>query len=139
MLFYMARRLLKPTPDNATLHELKNTARIGSGETSLRCSAIQMLLVDVPREQVCNALLVSERSLRTWINLFNEKGIDGLIVNKRPGRTAIINGEQTEQLTLLIEQPEAANRDFWTAKAFHGFISEGGCVHLLLQRTRNRA
>ncbi len=120
----MARRLLQPNPENGSLRELKDTARVGSSETSLRCIAIQMLLTGVTREQVCDALLVSDRSIRTWINAFNERGVDGLIVKKRPGRTTIIHGEKAEQLVELIEKPEKAKATFWTAKAFHGYISE---------------
>lgn len=120
----MARRLLKPNPENASIEVLKQTARVGSNETSLRCTAIQFLISGTSREQVCQALVVTERALRKWIKAFNARGIDGLIVRKRPGRTSILRGEQVGQLTQLIEQPEQAERTFWTAKAFHGYISE---------------
>jgi transposase len=50
MYFYMTRGLLKPNPKNASIHELKELARVGSSETSLRCTAIQMLIVGVTRE-----------------------------------------------------------------------------------------
>ena len=78
MCFYMARRLLKPNPNNASIHELKEPARVGSSETSLRCTAIQMLIVGVTRQHVCQAVLVTERALRKWINAFNERGVDAL-------------------------------------------------------------
>ena len=120
----MAQRLLIANPENASIRELKEAARVGSNETALRCTAIQLLVTGVSRSQVCRALLVGERSLRSWIKAFNGGGIDGLIVKKRPGRTSILRGEQVGQLTQLIEQPERAERTFWTAKAFHGYISE---------------
>jgi transposase len=120
----MARRLLKPNPENGSIYELKEAARVGLSETSLRCTAIQLLITGVKRDKVCQALLVTERALRKWINAFNKKGVDGLIVKKRPGRTAILNGERAKELTQLIENPEKAQRTFWTAKAFHGYISE---------------
>lgn len=120
----MARPLLQPNPENGSIHELKETGRVGSNETSLRCTAIQMLVTGVSRAHVCQALLISERALRKWIKLFNEGGVDGLIAKKRPGRTLILRGDQAEQLTTLIEQPERAQRTFWTARAFHGYISE---------------
>jgi transposase len=120
----MARRLHKPNPENASIHALKQAARVGLNETSLRCTAIQLLVAGVSRGQICKALLVSERSLRSWIKAFNERGVDGLIVKKRPGRTAILDGKQAAELVSLIEQPEKAERTFWTAKAFHGYISE---------------
>jgi len=120
----MARTLLIPNPENATIQELKYVARIGSSETATRCTAIQMLLAGGSRALVCNALLVTNRALRKWINLFNLSGVDGLIAQKRPGRTAIINGTQASQLTDLVEHPEEADRTFWTAKAFHGYIRD---------------
>jgi transposase len=120
----MARMLLIPDPENATIEELKQVSRVGSNETATRCSAIQMLLAGASRDLVCNALLVTDRALRKWINLFNHSGVDGLIVKKRPGRMTIIKEQQIDELSELLDQPEDANRTFWTAKAFHGYISE---------------
>ena len=90
----------------------------------MRCTAIQMLVTGITREQVCAALLVTKRSLRNWITAFNALGLDGLIVQKRPGRPPKIDADQTQQLVDLIENPQNADRDFWTAKAFHGYISK---------------
>jgi len=120
----MARLSLIPDPENATIEELKQVSRVGSNETATRCSAVQMLLAGIGRELVCNALLVTNRSLRKWINRFNQCGVDGLIVKKRLGRMAIINDQQAPQLAPLIDQPQQAQRSFWTAKAFHGYISD---------------
>jgi hypothetical protein len=36
----------------------------------------------------------------------------------------IINDQQASELTNLIDQPQQAQRTFWTAKAFHGYISK---------------
>jgi transposase len=83
-----------------------------------------MLLAGADRNLVCDALLVTNRALRTWINRFNESGVDGLIVKKRPGRTAIIRDQQAVELAELIDQPQQADRTFWTAKAFHGYIGK---------------
>jgi transposase len=124
MLTCMAQRLLTPNPENASILDLKGLARVGSGETALRCTAIQMLIVGITREQVCQALLVTDRALRKWINAFNRRGVDGLIANKRPGRTALIGAQQAEELTTVVDHPVQAGRTFWTAKAFHGYISE---------------
>ena len=120
----MARALLKPDPDNASIEQLKQVSRIGSSETATRCTAIQMLLAGISRQMVRDALLVSNRALRKWINCFNQAGVDGLIVKKRPGRISIITDQQAPELAQLIDQPEKAKREFWTAKAFHGYIGE---------------
>ena len=120
----MARPLLIPDPQNATIEELKQLSRVASTETAARCTAIQMLLAGADRDLVCNALLVTNRALRKWISRFNHSGVDGLIVKKRPGRMAIFNGQQALELADLIDQPQQADRTFWTAKAFHGYISK---------------
>jgi transposase len=120
----MARVLLIPDPQNASIEELKQLSRIGSSETATRCTALQMLLAGASRELVRDALLVSNRALRKWINRFNQAGVDGLIVKKRPGRMSIITDQQAPELAQLIDKPEKAKRDFWTAKAFHGYIGD---------------
>ena len=116
----MAQPLLIAHPENATIEELKQVSRLGSNETVTRCSAIQMILAGADRQLVCNALLVNNRALRKWINRFNQCGVGVLIVKKRPGRMAIIDDQQAPQLAQLIDQPQQAQRSFWTAKAFHG-------------------
>jgi transposase len=120
----MAPPLLIPYPENATIEELKQVSRVGSTETATRCTAIQMLLAGIDRQLVCNALLVTNRALRKWMNRFNQCGVDGLIVKKRPGRMAIIGDQQAPQLAQLIDEPQQAQRSFWTAKAFHGYIRD---------------
>ncbi len=66
----MAQPLLIANPENATIDELKQVSRLGSNETATRCMAIQMLLAGADRDLVCNALLVTNRALRKWINRF---------------------------------------------------------------------
>jgi transposase len=129
----MAPRLAQPNPENASLKELRVAGKVGTFETNVRCNALQMLIVGIPREQVCAALQISERSLRTWINLFNKEGLDGLIVNKRPGRPHIIGKETVLELTERISNPKKADRDFWTAKAFHGHIRDAFAIECSYQ------
>ena len=79
--------------------------------------------------------------LKKWIRLFNQSGVDGLIVNKRPGRTAIIQGSQAIEFSSIMEHPEFADRTFWTAKAFHGYISntyQVECSHETIVRFLHR-
>ena len=70
----MARPLLIPNPENATIAELKQVSRVGSTETATRCTAIQMLLAGANRQLVCESLLVTNRALRKWIKYFNSSG-----------------------------------------------------------------
>ena len=55
----MARPLIIPNSENATIEEFKQLSRVGSSETATRCTATQMLLAGVGRELVCNALLIT--------------------------------------------------------------------------------
>lgn len=120
----MARPLLIPNPENASIEDLLKTSRAGTPETASRCMAIQMLLAGLSRSNVRAVLLVKERSIREWIKAFNEMGVDGLIANKRPGRPHIIGKNKAVDLVELIENPEKAEREFWTAKAFHFYVTE---------------
>jgi hypothetical protein len=95
----MARALLIPNPENATIEELKQVSRVGFNETATRCTAIQMLLAGADRQLVCNALLVTNRALRKWINRFNRCGVDGLIV-----KTSATNFLDCQSLSWLHQQ-----------------------------------
>lgn len=86
--------------------------------------AIQMILAEAVRHLVCSAILETDRALRKWINYINQSGVGGLIIKQTPGRTAIINCQQSNVLAALTDQPQKADRTFWTAKAFHGYINE---------------
>lgn len=124
MLGLVARKINTPNPENASLQELAEAGRVGKNETAARCTAIRMLIVGIAREQVCAALLVTPRSLQKWTKAFNERGVDGLIAKKGRGRKKIIRGEKDRSLAALLDAPEQAQREFWTARAFHGYIRE---------------
>jgi hypothetical protein len=44
-------------------------------------------------------------------------------LSPHPENATITNDQQAPQLAQLIDQPQQAQRSFWTAKAFHGYIS----------------
>lgn len=119
----MGSRRFEPNEENGSIEELKSVSRVVSIETAGRCTAIQGLLAGADRELVCKALMVSERAVRKWIREFNARGVDGLIVNKRPSRTVIL-ADQADELVELIEQAQRVERTFWTAKSFHGYLSD---------------
>jgi len=118
----MVRPRLVPNAENASLQELKEAARVGSSELSLRCTAIQFLILETPREKVCGALVITERTLLRWIRAFNERGIDGLLPQKGRGRKKRISSQLEECLSSVLEEPERVGYTFWTARAFHGFL-----------------
>jgi transposase len=120
----MSRKPIEPNLENASLKDLRDTIPPGSKETQLRCLAIIMLGTGSTRDQVMLACGVTERALRKWISAFNEKGIEGLIVRQRSGRPKRIPKQKAKILKKDIENPQKSGRDFWTAKAFHGYLKE---------------
>ncbi len=86
--------------------------------------AIIMLGTGSNRDQVMRACDVTSRALRKWIAAFNKRGIDGLIVRKRTGRPRRITKQTAKNLKQDIENPQKAGREFWTARAFHGYLKE---------------
>jgi transposase len=123
MLLVMARALLNPNPENASLEALYAAQRAGrNSETYRRCTVIILLLTGSTRQQVMRGFDLSESGIKKIIRAFNAYGIDGLIAKKRSGRKRIISAEQKEELIEEFEDPGRAQRTFWTATAFHGYI-----------------
>ena len=119
----MAQRYLVPNAENASLSDLRFAQRAGSRETNQRCLVIIMLLTGSTREQVMKVFDISESAVKKIISAFNVYGIDGLIARKRTGRKPIISEAQKEEIIEEFEEPGRAQRTFWTASAFHGYIS----------------
>lgn len=120
----MARRYLLLNPENASLSDLRAAQRAGNRETNQRCLVIIMLLTGSTREQVMKVFDISESAVKKIIAAFNAYGVDGLIARKRTGRKPVISREQKEEIIEEFEEPGRAQRTFWTATAFHGYISE---------------
>jgi transposase len=119
----MARALLVPNPENASLISLQAAMRAGNKETYRRCLVIIMLLTGSSRDQIVRAFDMCESSIQKIIRAFNTYGVDGLVAKKRTGRTPLLATEQKEQIIDEFEEPGRANRTFWTATAFHGHIT----------------
>jgi len=124
MLSGMARCLAQPNPENASLADLHAAVRAGSYETQRRCMAITMLVAGIGREQVCRAMESSDSAVRKWIRAFNERGIDGLIVKKRPGAPRKIPPAKAERIVEELKRAQDSAEPFPTAKAFHGYVAE---------------
>jgi transposase len=118
----MARALVTPNPENASISDLRAAQRAGNKETYRRCVVVIMLLTGCSREQVMEVFDVSESAVKKIVWAFNSYGIDGLIAKKRTGRKRLISPGQKEEILEEFEEPGRANRTFWTATAFHGYV-----------------
>jgi transposase len=119
----VARTLLAPNPENAFLADLQSAMYAGNKETYRRCLVIIMLLTGSSRDQIMRAFNLCESSIQKIIRAFNSFGIDGLVAKKRTGRTRSFTKEQKTQIIDEFEEPGRAQRTFWTATAFHGYIT----------------
>jgi transposase len=120
----VARSLLTPNPENASLADLQAVRKAGNRETDRRCLVIIMLLIGSSRGQAMKTAELSDSAIRKIIRAFNAYGPDGLVAKKRTGRTPLITGKQKEEIIEEFEEPGRAQRTFWTASAFYGHITE---------------
>lgn len=120
----MSRWKPQPNLENASIQELRATYNSAKTATQTRCMAIIMLGTGISHEQVSETLDITLDTLYKWINKFNKSGIDGLITKPRSGAPRKIPEKSRSTIIQDIKKPEVANRTFWTAKAFHGFIKK---------------
>ena len=119
------KRFLLPNNENCSLSDFDVAMQATpQKKTYQRMLAVRSLLLGISFLDVCKIFIISERSLRTWIRKFNEKGIDGLVAQKSSGRPKIISEKETERLKDFVKEPEKTGEVHWTAKKFHGFLRE---------------
>ncbi|MDK2973469.1 MAG: hypothetical protein PWP23_3224 [Candidatus Sumerlaeota bacterium] len=121
----MSRARAIPNPENASAADLDTAASAGASELAKRrLQAMKALILGATFEFTCALFNTSERTLRRWVAAFNAQGIDGLIDRRHPGRPKAIQAEQAAYFEKVIEDPTLANETHWTARKFHGWLTE---------------
>lgn len=121
----MSRARTLPNPENASCADLEAAAKAaGSKRSAVRLRAIKALIIGIGFELVMELFDAGERTLRGWVQAFNEQGIDGLIERAHPGRPRVIAQEQATYLHGLIKDPSKVGEDHWTARKLHGYVRE---------------
>jgi transposase len=121
----MCRRALQPNAENCSQEELNAAIKAApSKHSTQRMQAIKALLMGAEHSFVAELFLVTQQTLLVWVKAFNDQGIDGLTDKARPGRPRAIRAEQIEELCELIHNPSKAEIEHWTARKFHGYLSE---------------
>ncbi len=83
----MSRVKIQPNPENSSLAEIETAAKCApTMKAHDRYFAIKALIMGFSRESVAQLYGVTDRTFRRWINAFNDKGLDGLIDEAKPGR-----------------------------------------------------
>jgi transposase len=93
-------------------------------QDALRFRALRALWIGETAASVSAIFQVTEKTLYTWVRNFNTFGIEGLLEDKRPGRPRIIPECIAQPLCGVLREPERADVLHWTAKKFHGYLTE---------------
>jgi transposase len=120
----MAARSLTPNAENCSrseLHTAMGAAR--SGRERDRMIAIRALLEGESIDTVARVFGRHRRTIKQWINRFNERGIDGLLDAPRSGAPPKIPQTMEGDLIDLVEHPEQAGEQHWTARKLHGYLN----------------
>jgi transposase len=118
-------KLIMPNAENCSLAELETSVKAAPSKRSHnRLMAMRALLLGILHGQVADLYSVTRRTLSYWIKQFNDQGIDALIEHPRSGRPRKIPPGKQDYYCDLINHPEKADQTHWTAKKFHGYISD---------------
>lgn len=114
-----------PNSENCSQDELDVAMKAALTKRAFqRLHAIRALILGFDHDTIAELLAVSVDSINRWVLRFNQQGIDGLIDRARSGRPRKISPEQRLEYIDLIEHPQKAQQHHWTAKKFHGYLSE---------------
>lgn len=91
----------------------------------IRLNALRCLLLGFDRQAVCQMFVRSDRTLRLWINMFNQGGIDALITKPRPGGPRKVKLQRLNDLLApILQDPCQAGQVHWTGVKLHGYLKE---------------
>ena len=117
----MTEQSTLPNAENCSLDEIVAAMKCArTMREFVRIQTIRYLILGYSLNEVSMLVLKQRRTINEWIRRFNESGIDGLLDQPRPGRPRKITSSQCEQYKDLIENPDKAQQEHWTAKKFHG-------------------
>ena len=119
----MARLATIPNAENCSAAELKTAAQASpSRRGHVRLTAMRALLLGNEHAQVAAIFGVTRRTLSTWVRMYNDQGIDGLVERARSGRPRKITDAHNAHCCALLQAPERAGETHWTARKFHGYL-----------------
>lgn len=98
--------------DESSAAELRAlAASTRDGRVVRRLLALALVLEGESREEAAQLNGMDRQTLRDWVLRFNERGPDGLINVKAPGRPPKLSKEQVEELGRLVEAGPDPEKD----------------------------
>ena len=106
---------MRPLPNTNPSHtaiELEHIARdCKSSSQARRLRAIAMVMLGAERSEAARAQAVDTQSLRDWIVLYNEGGVDGLRPARRGGRRCRLSASPLEMVAGWIDAGPEVGED----------------------------
>lgn len=120
----MCRLAEKPNFENCSSSELRLAIKLAPSKKSYRwLQVIHFFSLGFSSEQISLANVMSQRTVRRVVELFNARGIDGLIEKKFRGRPKKLSAEERSK---IIHEFEESKKDaaVWSVRKFHGYLKE---------------
>ena len=92
--------------------ELRRSAgKVKDADQARRLLALAAVYDGMDREEAAHIGGMDRQTLRDWVHRFNERGLEGLINAKPPGRRPKLSVEQKEELRQLVEDGPDPEKD----------------------------
>ena len=116
----------------ASLRRLARTTK--SANQSRRLLALAEIYDGRSRSDAARIGGVTLQIVRDWVVRFNDRGPDGLLDGKAPGKPSLLNGAQRQALAEVVESGPIPAIHLWTPQQtqaiFEGYRHVLGCYHL---------
>jgi transposase len=124
-------RYIPPNPENGTQADLMVAMKASPKQQYyIRLEAIRFLMLGCSLQQTSFYVLRTERTVRTWVALWNRGGLDALLPKRQPGRPRLLEGPTKDHIIHLLHHPQEAGQAHWTARKLHGFLSRKEALEL---------
>src|SRR3979411_559091 len=77
--------------------------KVKDADQARRLLALAAVYDGMDRDEAAHIGGMDRQTLRDWVHRFNERGVEGLINAKSPGRPSKLSLEQKEELRRLVE------------------------------------
>lgn len=117
---------LKLNKDNCTLEEIltaKNCAPTNQGFQRFLILEFMYRDIVTTATQAASYFSKDRKTIQRIISIFNQQGIDGLVIRGKSGRTRKIDANKFQATYVpLVLDPDSVGESHWSAIKFHGYI-----------------
>ena len=114
------RQVIPPNPENDSLANIELTIRATADrDMANRLAVVRLAIKGHSEEQIADIAMVSTRSVRRYIQLFNGGGIDSLASASRSGRPPLVSEIEEEIILYNLDHPEFVGESHWTLLKLH--------------------